>query len=142
MNQTIKPKKDNQVTGNTGMYYICFILSKMGWNAMPTSRNAKGVDIIIYNQDCSKTFTIQVKTLSKKSPVPLGSKLDHLFADYVIVCNNVSTETPQCFILTPDEVKKIVHRGEKDGRISFWLQPKDYENEKFKESWNRIGDGN
>gem|GEM_PF-3520205 len=43
--------KDTQVTGNIGLYYACYQLSRMGWNAMPTARNARGIDIIAYNRD-------------------------------------------------------------------------------------------
>ena len=42
------------------------------WNAMPTARIARGVDIIAYNRNCSKIISIQVKTLSKRNPVPLS----------------------------------------------------------------------
>lgn len=66
-----KPKRkgDSQVTGNIGLYYVCYRLSCLGWNVMPTARNAKGVDILIYNYDASVTRSIQVKALSKRSPV-------------------------------------------------------------------------
>jgi hypothetical protein len=37
---------DQQVTGNTGLYYCCYRLSLLGWNVMPTARNARGVDIL------------------------------------------------------------------------------------------------
>jgi len=43
-NEITKAKKDNQVTGNVGLYYVCYRLSRMGWNAMPTARNARGID--------------------------------------------------------------------------------------------------
>ncbi|ABM23214.1 hypothetical protein Sputw3181_0363 [Shewanella sp. W3-18-1] len=39
-------KLETQVTGNIGMYYACYKLSCMGWNVMPTARNARGIDII------------------------------------------------------------------------------------------------
>jgi len=61
-----KIKTNNQIVGNIGLYYVCFELSKRGWNVLPTSRNAKGVDIVIYNQDATKKHTIQVKALTKK----------------------------------------------------------------------------
>lgn len=32
------------------MYYACYRLSRMGWNVMPTARNARGIDIIAYNR--------------------------------------------------------------------------------------------
>jgi hypothetical protein len=45
----------SQVTSNVGLYYVCYQLAKRGWNVMPTSRNAIGVDIIIYNYDARGT---------------------------------------------------------------------------------------
>lgn len=131
-------KHDAQVTGNIGLFYTCYRLSRMGWNVMPTSRNARGIDIIAYNSYGTKFIGIQVKTLSKRNPVPLGSNLEKIMGDYWIIVNNVSKE-PNSFILLPDEVKKLAHRGEKEGRISYWLQPSSYDNEQFKEAWHRIG---
>ena len=79
----------NQLVGNTGLYYVCYELSKKGWNAMPTSRNARGVDVVIYDQKATKSHTIQVKSLSKRSPAPFGSTLNSLIAEYVFIENNV-----------------------------------------------------
>jgi hypothetical protein len=131
----------NQAVGNVGLYYVCYRLSCLGWNVMPTTRNARGVDILIYSQDASRTAAIQVKALSRRSPVPLGTRLESLFGDFFVVCRNVASERPECFVLTPAEVRQLAHRGEKDGKVSFWLQPKDYETEKFREAWSRVGSG-
>src|SRR5688572_14937766 len=95
-------RADNQTVGNVGMYYVCYRLSLLGWNAMPTSRNARGIDVLIYSQDGSVTHTIQVKTLSRVVPVPLGHSLSHLTAHWVIVCAGVAEGEPKCFILTPE----------------------------------------
>jgi hypothetical protein len=132
---------NQQTVGNIGLFYVCYRLSRLGWNVMPTARNAKGVDILIYSQDASLTYTIQVKTLSKGSPVPLSNKLDHLFADFVVVCRHVIRETPECFVLRPQEVRRLAHRGESNGKVSFWLQPRDYATDEFREKWERIGTG-
>ena len=105
---------------------------------MPTSRNARGVDIIAYNDDCSKTIGIQVKTLSKRNPVPLGNSLEKIMGDFWVIVNDVVKE-PQTYILLPREVKKLAHRGEKDGRVSYWLQPSAYCTDKFRGAWQRIG---
>jgi hypothetical protein len=32
--------------------------------------------------------------------------------------------SPESFIMLPSEVKALAHKGEKDGRVSYWLQPK------------------
>jgi hypothetical protein len=57
--------KNNQVVGNVGLYYICYELCKRGWNVMPTSRNARGIDILIYSQDGKRKHTIQSRVLEK-----------------------------------------------------------------------------
>ena len=110
---------------------------------MTTARNAKGIDIIIYSQDAERKFAVQVKALSKSSPVPLGGKLSNLFGDFLVICRKLETTSPECFILTPDEVKKLAHEGKspKDDKLSYWLQPKEYDKDTFREMWGRIGHG-
>jgi hypothetical protein len=133
-----KRNKKSQVTGNVGLYFVCYRLSLHGWNAMPTSRNARGIDIIAYNTDCTKTISFQVKTLSNRSPVPLGKSLERLMGDFWIIVNDVN-KVPCVFVMTPEEIKERAHRGEKDGIVSYWLQPRAYEIDDFREKWERIG---
>ena len=133
-------KLETQVIGNIGMYYACYKLSRMGWNVMPTSRNARGIDIIAYNSNGTNFIGVQVKTLSKRNPVPLGLSLEKLMGDYWIIITNVSND-PNAFIMKPEEVKALAHRGEKNGNVSYWLQPASYDTKEFKEAWDRIGQG-
>jgi hypothetical protein len=130
-------KPSTQVVGNSGLYYACYQLSQRGWNVMPTARNAKGIDIIAYDADATSFRALQVKALTRKAPVPLGQSLDKVMGDFWIIVNNLGT-SPQAFILTPDEVIARAHRGEKEGRVSFWLQPRDYALEEFCDRWDRI----
>lgn len=130
-------KHSTQVVGNSGLYLACFELSQRGWNVMPTARNARGVDIIAYDADATSFRGLQVKALSKKAPVPLGKTLDKVMGDFWIIINNLAT-SPQAYILTPEEVIERAHRGEKEGRVSYWLQPRDYAVEQFRDAWERI----
>lgn len=132
-------RRPAQLVGNVGLYYACYELSKRGWNVLPTSRNAKGVDIVAYSQDARRTRTIQVKSLSKRAPVPFGRSGLTSIAEYVIVCRKVFDDKPEMFILKGAEVKKSVHVGVGSYGESHWLQPKDYEG--FKDRWSIIGDG-
>lgn len=36
--------------------------------------------------------------------------------------------------MTPAEVSRLAHRGEKDGRVSYWLQPKRHDTDEFREA--------
>ncbi len=131
---------ETHIIGNVGLYYTCYRLSQMGWNVMPTSRNARGIDIIAYSDDGSRFIGIQVKALSKRYPVPIGATLDKIMGDFWIIVNNVLQE-PSAFVMLPSEVREKVHRGEKDGRVSYWLGLKSYDQEKYREAWDQIGRG-
>jgi len=141
MPDEIKQKPSKQIIGNVGLYYICYELSKRGWNVLPTSRNTKGVDIIIFSQKAQRRYTIQVKSLSKRDPVPLGSSLENLFGDFLIICRKVFDNKPEIFIAKISDVKNgsLIHEGIRNERKSYWLQPKDYE--QFKDNWEIIGEG-
>jgi len=133
-------KLKTQVTGNIGLYYTCYKLSRMVWNVMPTARNAREIDIIAYNKNGTEFIGVQVKALSKRDPVPLGKNIDNVMGDYWIIVNNVIWE-PNAFIMLPKEVRELAHRGEKNGQVSYWLQPTSYDKPEFREAWNRIGHG-
>jgi len=107
---------------------------------MPTARNARGADVIAYDETGTKFIGVQVKALSKRNPVPLGKSLETVSGDFWVIVNNVLIE-PRAFIILPSEVIDRAHMGVKEERISYWLQPKDYDTESFRDAWHRIGFG-
>ena len=123
---------------NAGVFYVCHRLSKMGWNAMPKTRNAKGPNVVIDSVDGGWTWRLKVRSLSKRDPVPLGEN-PHIDADWVIVCNRLGTDSPGCFVLTPDEVGSLANR-DKRGK-NHWLEVAQYDTKEFAERWDRIGGG-
>ncbi|MBK0401214.1 hypothetical protein H0I76_18600 [Limibaculum sp. M0105] len=137
-----RPKKkrlDPLLVGNVGLYYCCYHLSLLGWNVMPTARNARGVDIIAYNHDASHFVGVQVKALSQRAAVPLGTSLDNIMGDFWVVVNRVTSNTPAAFVMLPCEVRKRATMSGRDGRASYWLEPRDYEEEPFRDAWEAIG---
>ncbi len=126
-----------QVVGNAGLYLICYELTKRGWNVLPTARNARGVDVVIYSEDASQMNTVQVKALSKRDAVPLGTKLDHLIADFFIVCTHVLGDVPRVFTMFRSDVRCWAHR---DAKGNYWLEPASYE--PYEGRWDLIGRGN
>ncbi|NLX99275.1 MAG: hypothetical protein GXY83_24320 [Rhodopirellula sp.] len=73
------------IVGNAGLFYVCHKLSTLGWNAMPTSRNARGVDVMCFSLDGKKKLLLQVKSLSKRNPLMLGADLGRLMGDFWII---------------------------------------------------------
>lgn len=133
--------QNQQITGNIGLFWACYKLTCLGWNAMPTSRNARGIDIVCFSTDGGKMVTVQVKTISKRGSVPLGDDLAKLsdMVDWWVVVNDAATSAPRSFILRASEVKKLALRRERDGRVSYWVPSKCYSSPGFYEQWDRIG---
>ena len=132
-------KRSPQIVGNIGLYWVCFKLSELGWNVMPTSRSARGIDAICYNMDGTRVRTIQVKSLSKRPAVPLGKDLDKIMGDFWIIVNSLDTGKPRTYILLPDEVRDRAQRDRIDPGGAYWLESKKYAVDEFEEKWERLG---
>ena len=50
---------NQQIVGNIGLYFVSYRLSRLGWNVMPTARNARGIDLLIYSQDAKRTHSFR-----------------------------------------------------------------------------------
>ncbi len=129
--------KDRQITGNVGLYFICYKLSRRGWNVLPTSRNARGIDILAYGKEGGQLITIQTKSFTGKHVAigPFKSKNDILADFYIATCNTYNI--PITYILKKDETKSLLteHKGK------YWLEYKDYQKSEFLEKWDKIGFG-
>jgi hypothetical protein len=54
-----------QLTGMRGVYLVAAELSRLGLIASPTSRSAMGADVLVTDQLCTRSFSVQVKTNAK-----------------------------------------------------------------------------
>ena len=131
------PKLERQIVGNAGLYYVSYRLSQLGWNVMPTARNAKGIDLIAYSIDDPKYIGVQVKSLSKRDAVSLGKHLDLVIGDYWVIVYKV-VDNPVAFIMKPDDVKTLATPSGQSNETTYWLETKDYDTDEFREAWSRI----
>jgi hypothetical protein len=129
---------DRQKVANAGLFFVCHQLSKLGWNVLPTSRNAKGVDIVAYPPGGSKPIMVQVKALTnKRYNVQLGKTKDGLLADYYVICVGEMKleEMPECFVFTSEEAKSKPATREYKGK--YWLQKVSLNTENLG-NWDKI----
>jgi hypothetical protein len=90
---------------------------------MPTSR----IDILIYSQQCKREIRYSSEKLNKKrSCILKKTAVSCRFS-----CNMQK-------ITRPENIRKRIHKGEMEGRISYWLDPKVYE--EFRDNWKEIDD--
>ena len=111
MTETAKrPRPDPQITGMAGEFLTAGKLFKLGYQVSVTLGNAKGVDLLVYNQRTDRTFTVQVKTLRAKNCFPM--KRENLEADhlYVFVLLNGPAEAEEFFIVPGRTIMKDINR--------------------------------
>lgn len=122
-----------------GRKYCREQLASLGWNVTDAADNESGIDFIARSKDGSRFVKIKVKTLSKHDAVGIGSSLDKVVGDFWVVVTEIAT-TPSVFILPSQEVKKLANR-DKGGERQYWLEIRNYRQEKFREAWEQIGRG-
>lgn len=127
----------NSMTGNAGLNYAAWQLSRRGWHVMPTIRNARGSDLIVTDADESLFFGVQSKALTKRSAVPLGKSIDTLRSEWWVITVCANSDNPVCFILRGLEVKQLASQDANGG--AYWLNPPAYDRDEFREAWHRMG---
>jgi hypothetical protein len=56
---------EKSLKGIAGVHFVVAILSRLGYVALPTTRNLKAFDIVAFRDNLSKTIYLQVKTTDK-----------------------------------------------------------------------------
>ena len=129
-------KNRPQFTGNAGLNYTAWQLSRRGWHVTPTIRNARGSDMFVTDESESVRFGVQSKALSKRHSVPLGLNLDALRSEWWIITVLANSDAPVCYIMRLDEVRTLATKDSRHGNN--WLIAKSYDQPQFREAWHRI----
>ena len=119
---------DKQITGMRGVYLVAAELAKHGFVASPTSRSARGADILVTDAECKRAFSIQVKTKSTQSSWWLLSRDykrfvsdSHIYIFVTLRDSGIPTE----FFIVPSKVLPKKKAGAKpygkDKQIWYWL---------------------
>lgn len=131
-------KNRPQFTGNAGLNYTGWQLSRRGWHVTPTIRNARGSDMFVTDEAEKVKFGVQSKALSKRHSVPLGLNLDILRSEWWIITVHANSDSPVCYIMRLEEVQRLATQDSKHG--NYWLIAKSYDQPEFREAWHRIDD--
>jgi hypothetical protein len=44
--------------------------------------------------------------------------------DFWVIVTEATSDSPTCYILTPEQVRSMAYRRETNGKVSYWLQLK------------------
>jgi len=59
-------KLRKEIKGNLGLFLVCTEITKRNLIALPTSRNTKGIDLVVLNDESNKSVGLQIKCSDKK----------------------------------------------------------------------------
>jgi len=100
-----------------GTHFVAGELSQRGYIATLTTRNTRGIDLLVSKLDGSKSVSIQVKTSSAKQREnytrswSMGKKDENIFSDYlfyVFVDIKYNNEKPDYYIVKSKTVAEYV----------------------------------
>lgn len=132
----VRSQFHSAMTGNAGLNYASWQLSRRGWHVMPTIRNARGSDLIVTDGDETVFFGVQSKALGKRQAVPLGRNLEGLRSDWWVITMHANSDRPVCFVMRSEEVRQLATQDKNGG--AYWLEPRAFDQDEFREAWDRI----
>ena len=106
-----------QLCGTAGEYFAAGELSRRGFIASISLRNAKGVDILITSETSNESLNIQVKTSRNKKPVLiLSEKNDKMISErffYILVHMPETLPFPNFYIIPSSRVARYAYANHK-----------------------------
>jgi len=128
------PKIAPSTIGNAGVYHVCTELSLRGLVAVPTVRNAAGIDVIVSDVDGEHIADLQVKTSQSRVgfwPTPMPEKISSSPNVWFVFLRWIERESRfQGFVLPSSEVQsgvmRVIERQREKERQVFpaWELPK------------------
>lgn len=133
-------RTDGQVTGLAGELFVAAELLKRGLQTSITFGNAKAVDLLAFNPDTGRSFTIQVKSVRAKNYFPISHTRVNAHHIYVFALLNKPGEAVQYYIV-PGSL--LTSQPERFGK--WFLDPKfpgihPSTLEEFAEGWHTFTD--
>jgi hypothetical protein len=108
-------------TGIAGEYFVAAELTRRGLVASLTLRNTRGIDILVSNQDATKSVGVQVKTKKGTQPVWLLNKkaesdvAENLFYVFVLLDD---LNPPQYHVVPRSTVAQFVRESHKQWLVT------------------------
>ena len=122
-------RRSAQLNGMRRVYLVASELCRLGFIASPTSRGALGADILVTDQECKETFSIQVKTnasttfafwlLTKKARTMASPNYIYVFVN---IRNRKGVESIEYYIVPSAIVAKKMVSGTTKNKKRAWKE--------------------
>lgn len=122
----------------TGVYLVAAELSRRGYIVSPTSRSAYGADLLVTDQDCQRSWAVQVKTNARTFNFwLLGSKARELRSkNFVYVLVNLRKNHTDFYVVPSAIIAKRMHESKPSKtRKSTWYSVYLERIAKYQDKW-------
>jgi hypothetical protein len=127
----------HQFTGMWGVYLVAAELSRRGFIASPTSRSVRGADILVTNPNCTKAYSVQVKTNAATFGFWLlnahSKKMISTTHIYVFVNLRKDGEKVEFYVVPSKVVARNMVKKKHRNNIWYWFSRNCAE--KYKDKW-------
>lgn len=129
------------MTGMLGVYLVAAELSRLGFIVSPTSRSARGADLLVTDQNCQKAWSVQVKTNRNAANFWLvGKDAAQIASDsHMYVFVNLKGDHRPEYIVVPSERVAAKTRETKSSTGSIWYEFRKADRLADGEGWELFG---
>jgi hypothetical protein len=103
-----------QISGMRGVYLVAAELARLGFVVSPTSRSAKGVDLLVTNSNGTKTFAVEVKSDKRATFWLVGKTIGERSSRnnaHVFVKLSPNQDRSRFFVVPSAVISKLIVRG-------------------------------
>lgn len=128
----------HQLTGMTGVYLVAAELSRRGFIASPTSRNAYGADLLVTDSLCQRSYAVQVKTNARSFGFWLLNKTTQAIKSRSMIYALVNLRKDRTeYFLVPSRIlaKNVKVTPPTKTRKNYWYSVRLEKTAKYRDAW-------
>ena len=112
-----------QQTGMRGVYLTAARLAEEGFIVSPTSRSARGADLLVTDPECRKAFSVQVKTNARTFGFFLVGKhaASVKSSSHIFVLVNIRPKETEFFVIPSRKVSALVKTYKAKTNSQWWF---------------------
>jgi hypothetical protein len=119
----------SQSTGMQGVYLVAAQLARQGLIVSPTSRSAKGADLLVTDESCQVAFSVQVKTNAANTSYWLVGEHARGFKSsshlYVLVNLTKDRTVAEYFVVPSETLSGLVKESRHERSTWLYVDRKD-----------------
>lgn len=130
-------KKLRRVSGNIGLYYVCYRLSVRDWRVLVSKRNMSCPNRGRCWKVRGKEVSFQTTNQREKGPIQFDGGLEEITEDFLISVVNSDTGEPEVYVFTADEARDCMVVSKTNPDRAF-IGEKVYDTDRFEERWDKL----